>query len=236
MRRLWRAARGVGAGLGLAGLALWLSLAPGDPALYPARGDGVPVVVLDHGWHSGIALGQPALRAAAARISRDRPDLAERLRWLTTRFAGAEWLEIGWGDAAFYRVTPAIGDIDPWLALRAVLWPTPSVIQVVPGAGPVPAAFPRSGLVELDLSGAGFDRLAAALAGTVPPSGPRPPQGPSLYGGGAFYAATPSYHLFRTCNQWVSALLRAAGVPSSGVLSTFSDGLMAELRWRAVVR
>lgn len=234
MRRPWRVVRIVAVGLGLAALAVWLSLATGDPALYPARGAGVPVAVLDHGWHSGIVVGQPALRAAAARIGHASPDLAERLRWLTTRFPGAEWLEIGWGDAEFYRVTPAIDDVDPWLALRAVLWPTPSVIQVVPGTGSVAAAFPRSGIIDLHLSGAGFDRLAAALARTVAPAGPRPPKGPSLYGGGAFYGATPSYHLLRTCNQWVSALLRAAGVPSSWLLSTFSDGLMAELRWRAI--
>jgi Protein of unknown function (DUF2459) len=234
MRRPGRAVRVLAAALALASLGAWLSLAPADPALYPARGAGVRVAVLDHGWHSGIAIGQAELRAATVRIARENPDLAERLRWLAALFPSAEWLEIGWGDADFYRVTPGIGDVDPWLGLRALLWPTPSVLQVVPGFGAVAAAFPRSQVVELELSEAGFERLAAALAATAPPAGPRPPRGPSLYGGGAFYPAVPSYHLFRTCNHWVSTLLRAAGVPSSPLPSTFSDGLMAELRWRAV--
>ena len=237
MRRLGRAVRALAVALALAALLLWLSLAPGDPELYPVRGAergaGVRVAVLDHGWHTGIVLGQVELLAAAVRIGRENPDLAERLRWLTARFPRAAWLEVGWGDADFYRVTPAIGDVDPWLGLRALLWPSPSVMQAVPGMGAVRAAFPRSGLIELELSEAGFDRLAAGLAATVPPAGPRPSRGPSLYGGGAFYPATLDYHLFRTCNHWVSALLRAAGVPSSALLSTFSDGLMAELRWRA---
>lgn len=233
MRRLGRAAWAMAAALALAAAGAWLSLAPGDPALYPARGAGATVAVLDHGWHSGIAVGQAELRAAAVRIGAESPDLAERLRWLAARFPAAEWLEIGWGDAAFYRATPGIGDVDLWLGLRALLWPTPSVIQVVPGVGAVAGAFPRSEIVELRLSERGFDRLAAALAATVPPAGPRPPRGPSLYGGGAFYSAMPSYHLFLTCNHWISALLRAAGVPSSTLPSTFSSGLVAELSWRA---
>ena len=41
------------------------------------------------------------------------------------------------------------------------------------------------------------------------------------------------YHLFQTCNHWVASLLRAAGVPASGVPGTFSVTLMAELRWRS---
>lgn len=159
MRGVWRALRVPAAALALASIAAWLSLAPGDPALYPVRGPGVRVAVLDHGWHSGIAVAQAELRGAAVRIGRARPDLAERLQWLAARFPGAEWLEIGWGDADFYRATPAIGDLDPWLGLRALLWPTASVMQVVPGTGPVGAAFPRSEIVELRLSEAGFDRL-----------------------------------------------------------------------------
>ncbi|NNL35010.1 MAG: DUF2459 domain-containing protein, partial [Silicimonas sp.] len=59
------------------------------------------------------------------------------------------------------------------------------------------------------------------------------PLGPSLYGSGAFYPATPPYHALMTCNQWTSALLRAAGVPSSWFVSATSAGLMAELRFRA---
>lgn len=233
MRRLGRTVRSTALLLVVGAAALWLSLAPDDPALFPAREPGVRVAVLDHGWHTGVAIQQGDLRAAALRIARDNPDLAERLRWLTTRFPQAGWLEIGWGDADFYRATPTLGDVDAWLGLRALFWPTPSVIQVVPGFGAVTAAFPRSESIALELSEQGFDGLAAALAATVPPAGPRPPLGPALYGGGAFYPATLDYHLFRTCNNWTSMLLRAAGVPSSPLLSTFSDGLMAELRWRA---
>lgn len=212
----------------------WLALSPVDPALYPPSGpERIPVTVIDHGWHTGLALRPDDLNGAAVRLASQAPEAAERLRWLATRY-DEDWIEVGWGDAAFYRTTPEVADVDPWLAFRALAWPTASVLQIVPGSGPVPAAYPHSGLVDLELSMAGFDRMAAALAAAVPPYGQRPPLGASLYGWGAFFPAVPSYHLFRTCNVWTSRLLRAAGVPSSGLPSIHSGGLMAELRWRAI--
>lgn len=212
----------------------WLALSSGDPALYPSSGpERIPVTVIDHGWHTGLALRPDDLDGAGVRLAPQDPDAAERLRWLATRY-DEDWIEVGWGDAAFYRTTPEVADVDPWLAFRALAWPTPSVLQIVPGSGPVPAAYPHSGVLDLHLSTAGFDRMAAALAAAVPPDGQRPPLGASLYGWGAFFPAAPSYHLFRTCNVWTSGLLRAAGVPSSALPSIHSGGLMTELRWRAV--
>ncbi len=215
------------------------TIAPGDSSLYPPGpgADGaVRVVVVDHGYHTGLVLPQGAVRAAAAEIRTDAPGLAARLDWLTAIHPRAEWLEIGWGDADFYQGTPGIADIDPAVALRAVFLPTPSAVQVVPGWGLPELAFPHSGTEVLVLSGEGFRRLALRLAETLEPVGPDGgPEmlGLSLYGSGAFYPAVPPYHALRTCNHWTSSLLRAAGVPSSWFLSTTSHGLMAELRLRA---
>ncbi|MEM1161570.1 MAG: DUF2459 domain-containing protein [Pseudomonadota bacterium] len=216
----------------VAGIGLWLSLVPGDPKIFPAKGNPHPVWVLDHGWHSGIVIGQAELRAAAFRISREDPAAGERLRWLTTRFPAGEWLEIGWGDADFYRATPTLGDVDPILGLKALVAPTDSAMHVVPGWGPPSETFPGSPNVQMPLSTAGFDRLALKLAESIPEPAPLGQIGPSLYGTGAFYPAKPDYHAFRTCNHWISGLLRAAGVPSSPIPGTFSWTLQAELRLR----
>lgn len=238
MRRLlaplWRAAAGLGVTLCVGVVVFWVTLSPGDPSLYPPLGDDrVRVAVLNHGWHTGLVLPTDELNGAAVRLAATAPEAAERLRWLATRWPEETWVEVGWGDAEFYRTTPTLGDLDPWLAFRAVAWPTPSVLQAVPGSGPLAGAFQHSDMVELELSRAGFDRLAVRLAASVPPEGERMPMGPSLYGWGAFFPALPSYHLFRMCNHWTSSLLRAAGVPSSALPSTFSGGLLEELRWRA---
>ncbi len=215
---------------------LWLSLAPGDPALFPGGPGARAVWVIDHGWHSGLAVRAADLRAAAVAIGRGDPDAAHRLRSLAAEWPDAAWLEIGWGDRAVYLETPALGDLDALDALAAVLWPTPSVLQVVPLRAPPDRAFPRSAGLRLALSDPGFARLAARVAETLGP-GPRarrPRIAPSLYGGGAFFEAAPSYHALRTCNHWVSAALRAAGVPSSWIASATSAGLLAELRLRAL--
>ena len=208
---------------------IWLTLSPADPDLFP--GDGPTVHVVDHGYHSGIVLRQADLRAASIEIGRSDAAAAARLRWLATRFPDAEWIELGWGDAAFYQVTPTIGDVDVLLGLRAILWPTDSVLQVVPIRAEPEVAFARSEQISLALSPAGFLLLATELAATIPEQ-PTDPMGPSLYGNGAFYPAALDYHLFRTCNHWISGLLRAAGVPSSPLPGTFSASMMFELQWR----
>ena len=117
---------------------------------------------------------------------------------------------------------------------EALFVPTASVLQIVPGQIRVSDAFRSSDIIELTLGSEGFAALARMLAATIPANPPALADGPSLYGSGAFYRSALDYHLFRTCNHWVSSLLRAAGVPSSAVPGTFSTTLMAELRWRAI--
>ena len=121
------------AAIPIAGLVIWLTLSPGDPDLFPAKTAERPIWVVDHGWHTGVIVGQAELRAAALGLELTEPEAAKRLLWLTTRYPAAEWLEIGWGDAEFYQQTPTVSDVDPWLGLKALLIPTDSALQVVPG-------------------------------------------------------------------------------------------------------
>ena len=217
----------------LAGL-VWLSVAPGDPALYPAPGPGRQIAVIDHGYHAGLALRSADLRWAAIGIARSDPEKAMLLRALAARWPDAAWIEFGWGDRAFYQATARVSDIQIDLALAAVLWPTPSVVQAVPLWQPPATAFPHSGQAALALSDQGFLELADGIAAAIAPGpyGLPAPVGTSLYGAGEFLPSSLSYHGLRTCNQWVSGLLRQAGVPSSWFWSVTSTGLMAELRLR----
>lgn len=209
-----------------------MTLNPGDSEIYPAKSDPRPVWVVDHGWHSGLVVGQAELRSAALGLELTDPDAADRIRWLTTRYPGAEWIEIGWGDADFYQATPTIDDVDPWLGAKALFVPTDSALHVVPGWGPPDLAFASSDKQELRLSLDGFRKMALQLAEAVEYG--TSPMGESLYGEGHFFPSRQSYHLFRTCNHWVSNLLRVAGVPTSRIPGTFSKTLMLELRMRAV--
>ena len=206
--------------------------APFDPERQPTPSDNSEIWVIDHGFHTGVIVTPPNLRRAAIEIGREDQAAAQRLRWLANLYPGATWLEIGWGDGEFYPQTPGIEDTDPWLALRAIAWPTVAVIQVVPIWGTVEENFPTPDKIRLSVDEAGLNEIARRLAATVPELVPVEGLGPSLYGHGAFFPARLDYHLFRTCNHWTAWILRGAGMPASPVPGTFSQTLMAELRWR----
>ena len=174
----------------------------------PAR----TIYVVSHGWHAGIVLRTADVTPARWSVVGDFPD--------------AEYLEVGWGDRHYY---PA-HDPSLWLAVRAALWPSDSVLHVVGFRGPVERYFPASDIVELRLSARGLEDLIAALqASHAVDTGRRPVAlGPGLYGDSRFYASRERFHLFNTCNVWTARMLRTAGVSVS--MSLTAGDLMAQLQ------
>lgn len=205
----------------------------GDRSLWPPTA-GMPTTeihVVSHGYHSGVVLPRAAVLDQASRRGRSA------LGAVATRFAGFERLEIGWGDEGFYRSVPTLDSLTVPLALRALLRPgNPSVLHVVGIPGDPRAVFINSDVVRIELSAAGFDRLADKLDasfareanGVLPAS-----LGPGLYGTSLFFRANGQFHLFNVCNHWVADLLDAAGVPTAPVLATLPPGLLLDLEWRS---
>ena len=101
------------------------------------------------------------------------------------------------------------------ITLKAGLLPSASVLQVVGFRGSVTDYFPRSEVIRIDLSEAGFRRLCRYFENSYASSetGASQPLGPSLYGDGQFYLSREAYHLFNTCNVWMARALREAGCP-----------------------
>lgn len=171
------------------------------------RGE-IPVQVVTHGWHTGIAL---------------RASDIDFARWPALPHpAGARHIEVGWGDRDYY---PAPG-FNLWYGVKALLWPTAGVLHVAGFDQPPARAFPASEVVELRLPRAGFERLLAYIASSFEPHAA--PIAPSLYGSGAFYPSRERFHLFKTCNVWVARGLREAGIEVRSSLTP--EGLMAQLR------
>jgi uncharacterized protein (TIGR02117 family) len=142
--------------------------------------------VVSHGWHSGIVV--------------EREELARRLP--AVQLGNERYVEIGWGEERFYQARETtIG-----MALRAVLQPNPSVVQVVPVAGTPRSYFTGSEISEVRTDDARYDAALSRIAATFKPGLER--LGPSLYGDGAFYRAEGSFHLFNTCNTWVAGVLK----------------------------
>ncbi len=97
---------------------LLIAACSGQPDVVEPRGggNGEPthrIFVTGHGWHTGIVV--PA--AAMNRV----------LPFLRRRFGDVPYYEFGWGDRAFYEAK----GITAGLAIRAIFWPTETVMHVV---------------------------------------------------------------------------------------------------------
>jgi uncharacterized protein (TIGR02117 family) len=185
-------------------------------SLYPPAEDAPAelVWVVDHGWHTGLVM---------ARSSIPRGLLPEQ-----NDFPVARYLEVGWGDADFYRAR------DPGLALaiRAAIASRASVVHVVGLPMRPEQIFAARDVVEIRLSRPGFEALARFVDDGFDREGHRraPRLGGRLHGASAFYPARGRYHLLNTCNTWIARALRAAGVPITPVYAMTAGNLMWQVK------
>lgn len=151
------------------------------------------VYVINQGtWHTGIALEAKYVPENLWPVKRDYPH--------------ARYLEVGWGDDDAYRK-----DLTCWIAFKAAMWPTRSVLQLDAFAGSLDENFndPRTTIIEIKLSEAGFERLCKFIGDTHVLD----KQGRPIALGDDWYRARGKYCVFNTCNNWVAKGLRAAGCP-----------------------
>jgi hypothetical protein len=89
------------------------------------------------------------------------------------------------------------------------------VLQVVGFDGPVSEMFPRSKILEIDLTPAGLTALARHVEATYAPGDDGRPivVAPAQYGSGVFYLARGHYRLADNYNTWVARALKVAGCP-----------------------
>ncbi len=157
----------------------------------------VTVDVVRYGWHSGLVIRRDRIPGGA---------------WPEhERFRAARFLEVGWGDRAFYQ-SPDAGIA---LALEASFASGGSVLHVTGLERPLAEHFAGAQITTVELSAGGAEALArfVSRAYARDPSGAPIDLGPGLYPGSRFYAATGRYSLFYTCNTWIAEALRAAGCP-----------------------
>jgi uncharacterized protein (TIGR02117 family) len=152
------------------------------------------VYVVRRGWHSGVAL------AATDWPQRDWPLLAT--------FADARYLEFGWGDADFYQADePTVGR-----ALAAVLWPSSTVMEVVPLQDAPPPGTGDFESVALHVTNAELKAITSSLEASFEQPISATGKTYRTAGGEArFYHARGNFYLFRMCNRWTSELLQRAG-------------------------
>lgn len=221
----------VGAALLLLFIAIFLVTArPGDPNLFPAGGEGVDILLVSNGYHAGLVVPVEALASSAS------DEGLSALIPVATRFRQFGWIEVGWGDADFYRATPDAASVQWRLALNALLGlGSGSVLHVV-GITEDPAQiFRDADIVRIRLSQQGFARLARQIDRSFALGPEQQPEilGPGLYGPSLFYRAVGRFNFFRVCNHWIADMLDAAGVPTTPAVALLPLGILSDLKWRS---
>lgn len=219
---LQRVARGLRAGLGWLAVAFGLvALALAFGALVPAnRGwteppagsaDTVDIFVETNGVHTGFVL---PVFAAGVNWYDDFP--------ITDADAAlpATHVLVGWGSRDFYLNTPTWADLDWRVAARAAFGLDSSLLHIDHLANPTEQVWRR----PLRLTVAQYRELAADIRRFRAP-------GAAIAGytsGDVFYPATGRYSAVHSCNEWMGARLRAAGVRTGRWTPLAAD----VMRWR----
>ncbi|MGK7654710.1 DUF2459 domain-containing protein [Roseovarius sp. B08] len=123
----------------------------------------------------------------------------------------AEWLAIGWGSRAFYTHEGPYRDVP-----AATLWRAVTGDDAVLRAdviGPLPVEFDSP---VLTITPAQYSALLNAILKQLKLNADHdalPLPAPGFTDSDLFFAAKGRFHIFRTCNTWVSRTLRHAGIP-----------------------
>jgi uncharacterized protein (TIGR02117 family) len=177
------------------------------------QGKAVSVQVASHGWHTGIILPAALIYA--------------RIPELEARFVGADFLEIGWGDAGFYQAN----QITSGITFRAIFLPTDSVVHVVGLDEPASLYFSNSLVKPVQVDQANLDSLLSFVSNSFE----RDAKGSlielrkGIYGDSQFYAGEGSYYALNTCNKWTAKALYSAGVDLSPLFKLTASSVMSEL-------
>jgi uncharacterized protein (TIGR02117 family) len=168
------------------------------------------VYVVNHGWHTGFVV-------PAVDIQYLVPDLKKR-------FPHAKNIELGWGDKGFYQAKEITTD----LALRAIFWPTESVIHAVGISSDVQRYFSNSDIEILCLNERDYSSLITFISNSFARNEMRDvlPDKKGIYGNSQFYTGVGDYYLMNTCNKWTAKGLRSAGFNISPVFKLTAGSIM----------
>ncbi|VAW85088.1 hypothetical protein MNBD_GAMMA17-25, partial [hydrothermal vent metagenome] len=181
----------------------------------PFSGAGGHVVhVISHGWHTGLVVPAKEIQA--------------RIPALQDQFGDVGSLEFGWGDKGFYQAE----EITTGLTVRAVLWPTESVMHVVAVPQSPREYFPDSEVITFCLTDSALSSLMQFIASSFKrnDTGDVVSMKSGVYGNSQFYQGEGDYYLMNTCNKWTAKGLRSAGMNISPTFKLTADSVMGYLK------
>ncbi|WP_462319543.1 DUF2459 domain-containing protein [Marinilabilia sp.] len=154
------------------------------------------VLIVQQAWHTGIILAVE--------------DIPESIWPEKKQYGQYKKIDVSWGDEKFYQAHGRpIG-----LAIRAILWPTQSVIRVFPFSNPVQSAYGEDARIKsLSLSEKEFLELCHFIDSSFIRNKDGNISLSKVNANNRYYfLAKRKYHLFRTCNTWVALALKNSGL------------------------
>lgn len=180
----------------------------------PAPSGARSVFVVARGYHTGLAVRSSDVPPGSLPLPDD----------LRT----ADFIELGWGARDYYPVD------DPGIlqAVRVLLTPSASTIEVDPRASPLARSLSGSEVVELRVSGDDFSRLLAFLrrSYTLDREGRPIPVPAGALQQGRFYESPRTFHMFENCNVWTARALESAGIPINPATTLTAARLLRQVR------
>jgi len=171
------------------------------------------VYIVSHGWHTGFVVPASTIRSQI-------PQLYER-------FGDTPYLEFGWGDTGYYQAE----EISSGLTMRAIFWPTGSVIHAVAVPERPDIHFPDNEVEVLCLD----NHQYSLLIGFIEHSFYKDNDGNIIkskignYGDSQFYKGEGDYYLMNTCNTWTAKGLKSAGLKISPAFKITAGSIMGYL-------
>jgi uncharacterized protein (TIGR02117 family) len=172
---------------------------------------GEKIYVVRHGLHTGFVIPAETIQSL--------------LPGLSDRFGDVPYLEIGWGDKAYYEAE----DVTIGLTLRAVLWPTDSVIHAVGVPERPDIYFADKPVESLCLDKQQYAALVAFMEQSFEKdeNGVIIPSKSGNYGDSQFFEGIGEYYMFNTCNTWLAKGLKSTGRPITPVFKVTAGNIMS---------
>lgn len=186
-----------------------IALVTGNTFAKTTDSTGREVYVINYSWHTGLVF----------EVTEQTIDLVTALK----NFENFDYVDIGWGDEDFYQHP----DTNYYLAAKAILYPTPSVLRVAGFKGSIESAANWSEFfIKFELENSEFEQLCGFIENSFAKT-ENNKNIISLKKGKdqiIFYKSDLYYHLLNTCNTWIAKALKAAGLEvSTGFVTTEED-------------
>jgi len=153
------------------------------------------VYVSSISWHTGVVIPSYAL-----------PD---SIWGEDLSYADTTYLEIGWGDADFFPSDR----FNVWYALKAMFFPTRSVMHVNPIFQPVEDYYDDTEAVRINMNDEQLEGLILFLIEEfeLDPDGRVIPDADGFYAESQFYKSSSYYYFPNNSNVWAARAIRRAG-------------------------